>query len=508
MHLPNQLPASPTILVRLRSLLLALVLMGIGAGLCYGTLRSTGGLFHPEPSPSDRAKSTSEPEPPAVVKMPPERWASAGIRLAKPGYSPFHQAVWRSGRLALDEARIAHIAPPIEGLVREVKVRLGQDVKAGDVLAIVDSREVGQAKLDLVKTRLATTFARAQHTWTQGTSRTALEMVKAMISGARIADIEKQFRDRPIGDLRQQLMTAYSRRLQTRSHYDAVKQADAQGALPSATVVRLRADYEAAEAAFGALSEEVGFQAGQQIRSSEQKLREAETAEALSKAGLMMLGFSAKEVEDMNPLTEGARVSHYPVRAPFSGTVIEQHAVLSERVGPQHQMFQLADLSRLWLKADVPQSDLSLVKDLAGGAVTFRMSEDNRPSSGSAESLRAEVFYVGDIVDKDTRTLPLTASVANPRRQLKAGAFVEVELQQTSEPALQVPEVAIQRQGTQTFVFVHLGGEEFRRVDVKLGRTSGGIAEIVEGLEQNQQVVVAGGFILKSEMLKDLMAGD
>jgi multidrug efflux pump subunit AcrA (membrane-fusion protein) len=67
---------------------------------------------------------------------------------------------------------------------------------------------------------------------------------------------------------------------------------------------------------------------------------------------------------------------------------------------------------------------------------------------------------------------------------------------------------AIQRQGTQPFVFVHRGKGEFRRVDVKLGRTSGGTVEVVEGLGQGQPVVVAGGFILKSELLKDQMAGE
>jgi cobalt-zinc-cadmium efflux system membrane fusion protein len=480
----------------------AALLMGIGAAICYGVLRWAGGTS-PIATGARVADSPADaPDENAMVKMPGSKWAAAGIRLEPAGYIPFSESVWRSGRLAINETRLAHISPMAEGVVREVKVRLGQDVKAGDVLAVIDSREVGQAKLDLVKARLASSYARAQHSWTQAANQAAVEMVQAMASGTKVSEIEKQFENRPIGDLRQQLMTAYSHRLQTRAHYESVSQTDVQGAIPMATVIRSRADYEAAEAAYRAVCEEVSFQAGQQTRASEQKLREAQTAESLSKASLMILGFSDKEVEAMDPLAEGEKVSLYPVRAPFDSTVIELHAVLAERVGPQHQMFQLADLSSLCLRAEVPQTDLSLVQGLVGRKVRFRVT------AGGGATLEGDVFYTGDVVDQDTRTVPLIASVPNPDRKLKPGTFVEVEFVQTGSAAVQVPAEAIQRQGEQTFVFVHAGGDEFRRVDVKLGRASGAVAEVVEGLERGESVVVSGGFVLKSEMFKDQMVGD
>jgi RND family efflux transporter MFP subunit len=476
--------------------------MALGAAIGYGWRTWTGP--HPPVTEVDGGsdRPTDAPGGPAVVKMPESRWAAAGIRIQPAAYTPLAERAWRSGHLAINETRLAHVSPMAEGVVREVKVRLGQDVKAGEVLAVIDSREVGQAKLDLVKARLASSYARVQHGWTQDASRAAVEMVQAMAAGAEVAAIEKEFKDRPIGELRQQLMTAYSRRLQTRSQYDAVSQADRQGAVSWATVVRHRADYEAAEAAYRALCEEVSFQAGQQVRASEQKLREAQTAESLGKANLMMLGFSPEEVEAMDPIAEGAKVSLYPVRAPFDATVIDQHAVLGEQVGPQHQLFQLADLATLWLRAEVPPRDLYLVQNLAGGKVRFRVP------AVAAPDLEGDVFYTGDVVDRDTRTVTLTALVPNPGRKLKPGMFVDVEFVQTGAATVLVPLAAVQRQGTQTFVFVHAGGDEFHRVDVKLGRISGAVAEVVEGLDQGQPVVVAGGFVLKSELLKDQMAGE
>ncbi|MFO0925431.1 MAG: efflux RND transporter periplasmic adaptor subunit [Gemmataceae bacterium] len=478
----------------------ALTTLLVGGALCYFYLFFTGQIATRLTTEKKDTENTHEDH--TVVDFPEAKWSAAGIRLEPATSGLFSERAWRSGRLALDETRIAHLSPMVEGIVREVNVRLGQDVQAGEVLAVLDCREVGQAKLDLVKMRLAAEHTRAGHAWTETVSRNAGELVEAMTRDSSMAQLEKQFKDRSIGDLREKLMTAYSRRLQAKAHYASVDQADGRGSIPQATFIRMKADYEAAEAAYRAICEEVKFQTGQQVRASTQKLREAETSEALSKTQLLMLGYSRQEVAAMDPIAEGPRVSLYPLRAPFAGTVIEQHAVLSERVGPQMQMFQIADLSSLWLQADVFEKDLPLVEKLRGGKVRFRTADR---ADAVAE---AEVFYTGDVVDKTTRAVTLTARVPNRGRALKAGMFVEVELVREGSAVVQVPSAAIQRLGTQPFVFVHEKGERFRRADVTVGRSSGQMTEVLDGLKAGQSVVVTGGFILKSELLRDQLAGD
>lgn len=472
----------------------------VGGALCYFYLFFTGHISTRVAPEKKDTENTHEEH--TFVDFPEAKWSSAGIRLEPAGSGLFSERGWRSGRLALDETRIAHLSPMVEGIVREVHAWLGQDVQAGEVLAILDCREVGQAKLDLVKTRLAAEYARAGHEWTETVSRNARELVEAMARDLPMVQLEKQFKDRSIGDLREKLMTAYSRRLQAKAHFDSVNQADGRGSIPQATFIRMKADYEAAEAAYRAICEEVKFQTGQQVRVSAQKLREADTAEALSKTQLMMLGYSRPEVEAMDPIAEGPKVSLYPLRAPFAGTVIEQHAVRSERVGPQLQMFQIADLSTLWLQADVFEKDLPLVQQLRGSKVRFRTADR---ADAVAEAM---VFYTGDVVDKATRAVTLTARVANRDRRLKAGMFVEVELVREGSEVVQVPSAAVQRLGTQPFVFVHEKGDRFRRIDITVGRSSGQLTEVVDGLKAGQPVVVSGGFILKSELLRDQLAGD
>ena len=96
---------------------------------------------------------------------------------------------------------------------------------------------------------------------------------------------------------------------------------------------------------------------------------------------------------------------------------------------------------------------------------------------------------------------------SNPRRHHKPGMFVEVELSEAKLPnVLQIPATAIQNTEGESFVFVYAGDNRFKRRNVQLGGSSDGNVEILRGLQQDEKVVVTGGFSLKSELLKELMS--
>lgn len=476
-----------------------LVVFLVGSGGLYWMVFH-GPLARKTNPETQQEKEETTPE--NMVRFDPDRWQVSGIELGKIEKKPFVQRVWRTARLGVDETKIAHLSPVVEGLLREVRVRLGQRVEATQALAVMDCREVGQAKLELVKVKMALEFAQSQYDRTQQSTRNALAMVEAMLANTPIVDIENQFRDRPIGDLRQQLMTAYSRRLQAKSQYDSLVRPESRGAVSEATIVKVRSEYETTESAYRALCEETKNQGKLQILASEQKLREAQNAHALARVQLMMFGYQPDEVDKMDPLREGSAVSLFPIRAPFSGTIIEQHAVIAERVNPNHQLFQLADLNRLWLQANLYEGDLPFVNGLVGKKVRFRTTVPGSPQG------EAEVFSVGGAIDPTTRTLPIIASVDNSAGQFKAGMFAEMELTQLSGETIVLPLEAIQRDGREAFVFLQEGKDLFRKTPVTLGRESEGMQEILGGIENGTTVVLKGGFILKSEMLKELIAGE
>lgn len=141
-------------------LVYGLVATGVGAAAMYVTAQafsSSGSHAVASGGSRDLGGSESGEEQPAVgesnlVELPRQKWAIAGLRVqpVKPGL--LEQNLWVTGKLTVNEDRLAHIYSLVEGLIHTVDVRFGQDVKQGDVLAVVDSKEVGSAKLNLYAT--------------------------------------------------------------------------------------------------------------------------------------------------------------------------------------------------------------------------------------------------------------------------------------------------------------------------------------------------------------------
>ena len=198
---------------------------------------------------------------------------------------------------------------------------------------------------------------------------------------------------------------------------------------------------------------------------------------------------------------QGEALAHCPIHAPVDGTVISKDVALLEQVGPTNQSLGVADMATVWLTADVYEEHLRLLKQVANQAVTFRSE------AWPDRVFEARIFYTGDIVDSETRTISLRAVADNTDRMLKPGMFVTVELPAKAQATvLQVPLTAIQEHEGKSFVFVHGSGDTFERRDVKLGRRNPKVVEVLDGINAGDEIVVSGGFALKSQMLAALLA--
>ncbi|WP_168218800.1 efflux RND transporter periplasmic adaptor subunit [Limnoglobus roseus] len=474
----------------------------LAAGLVGGLAlaHQFGDVFAPASSSAKPTDAKSEP-PSDLVTLSPEKQSAAGIETAAVAAEPLAGRVWRTGRVTLDEERVAHVSPPTEGVVRDAPARLGQTVAAGDVLAVLESREFSQAKVELLKARIALAAERELAARTKTTMANAGELLDLLAADATPAAIDKALKDKPIGDWRSQLLSAYTKRNHLKA--EGAAKNTSPGVISEMAVRKTAAELEAAESAYTALVEEFRFQAKNQVRLAELKLKDAETAFDVARVRLLLFGLTPDAVDRLDPVAEGATASHLTIKAPFAGTVIEKHAVLSERVGPQSQLFVLADLSNVWVQADVFEPDLHLARDAAGKSIAFR------PSLDAGTERTAKVLHAGDVLDKASRALTLTAVAPNADHALKPGMFVEVGIDSGDHtPVVQVPAAAVLRHENKPFVFVQQSADTFRRVAVTPGRTSGDRVEIVEGLKAGDRVVVRGGFTLKSELLKDLMVGE
>jgi cobalt-zinc-cadmium efflux system membrane fusion protein len=405
-----------------------------------------------------------------------------------------------TGRLELNASRVAHVSSLVEGVIREVPVELGQTVKKGDILAFIDSREVGVAKLQLVKDKLQLASAKRACEWHTTIHKNTCDLLDALREGQALDEVETAFRDRPVGAYREQLVSAMARLNRTSADFKRVRELGADSIIPEKEVIRARAEHEAATATYGALKEQIRFEARQRALDAQQELQATEAAVAISRSHLLILGYDETDIDSMDPIAEAERVAYYPIRSPIDGTIIAKNAPLSQHVDDETELIEIADLSTVWLRADIFEKDLGAIRGLQGKTVTFETS------SYPGQQFTAETFSTGDIVDDETRAARLLATASNSDRLLKPGMFVEIELTPRKDAdVLQLPAAALQRHAGATFVFIADGSDGFERRDVELGRSTSQLVEINAGLREGERAVVNGGFALKSEMLSELM---
>lgn len=218
---------------------------------------------------------------------------------------------------------------------------------------------------------------------------------------------------------------------------------------------------------------------------------DAERARAASRAAedkLRLLGVAPSGVESRE--TRAA----YPMIAPFAGTVIERKAVTGELAQPDQALFVVADLATVWLEADVFEKDLA---KLAIGAEA-RISVAAYPDA----AFTGKLTYLGDTMDKATRTAKARIAAPNPDGRLKPGMFASVTLRSSiTSQALVVPEQAVLLfQGHPALFVASNGGFAPRAVET--GPAIGGRVSIKAGLAPGERVAVAGGYELKARLLK------
>jgi cobalt-zinc-cadmium efflux system membrane fusion protein len=184
----------------------------------------------------------------------------------------------------------------------------------------------------------------------------------------------------------------------------------------------------------------------------------------------------------------------FALRSPIAGRVVDRKINPGLVVKEDEELFTVADTSALWCFVQIPEKDLPLVNGGSQATITV--------SSLSQEEFPGRVDYLADMVDKATRTVRARVRVDNPDNRLKAGMFANIAVRVGQRTVLSIPETAVLAANGDLFVFVEMAPCTYRKHLIKAGAKGGGRMEVLEGLEADEQVVVQGGFALKSELEK------
>jgi len=187
--------------------------------------------------------------------------------------------------------------------------------------------------------------------------------------------------------------------------------------------------------------------------------------------------------------------------APVSGIVLEKKAVQGMRFMPGEMLYQIADLSSVWIVAEVAEQDIGAVK--AGSVAQVNIS------AYPDKHFEGKIDFVYPTLNSATRTVPIRLEMANPQGLLKPAMFAQVEVPVTGKgKVITVPTSAVIDSGTRQIVLVQLAEGRFEPREVRLGSRSDNYVEVLDGVAAGEQVVVAANFLIDAESnLKAALGG-
>jgi Cu(I)/Ag(I) efflux system membrane fusion protein/cobalt-zinc-cadmium efflux system membrane fusion protein len=195
----------------------------------------------------------------------------------------------------------------------------------------------------------------------------------------------------------------------------------------------------------------------------------------------------------------GTPIADLVVDSPVSGYLTERDVLPNLYVEPGTRLYTIADLSRVWVYAQISQNDIGELKP--GDAAQIAVDAyPTRSFAGRIESILPQV-------DLATRTTRARLEIANPGVRLKPGMFVNVNLKSNLGKQLVLPASAVVQAGTRQVVFLVRGGGRFEPKEVVLGPRVGDQFVVLQGLQAGQQIVISSNFLLDSESQLQAAAG-
>lgn len=203
---------------------------------------------------------------------------------------------------------------------------------------------------------------------------------------------------------------------------------------------------------------------------------------------LGVLGMSPADIDAIERTGEPKRL--FTVAAPRSGVVVNRGVTVGTSVDPSTTLLTIADLSRVWILAEVPEANIATVT--IGTRATLDFPASGRPP------FTARIDFIYPTLSERTRTLRVRLSAANGNGALRPGLYGTVAFESAGPAVLTVPRDAVVDTGVQQHVFVATG-DRYEPRTVTLGVQLADRVEIRTGLQEGEQVVAAGVFLLDSE---------
>lgn len=443
-----------------------------------------------------------------MVHLNEDQLSSLKLDQVKPRAGTLESVIELPGEVQWNTDKLVHVTPRVTGIVAQVEKTLGDEVVSGDRLCVLDSREIGDAKMEYLTDRSRFQVAKADFE----RATTVYENTKkllAILDGEPTPDEAlTKAHDLPVGENKNKLLTAYTRMGVDARNFERVQELFKAKISSEADLLEARGDYEVARAGYISTREEIAFDLELSFLRAQKDFQVARTEERNAERALHVLGLTNEQTKQIAEHGEviDEDISRTALFSPIDGIIVERHLTRGELVDTSTKLYTIADLSDVWVMGRVYERDIRFLQE--GQKAVVRL--DGFPS----EHFEGVIDYIGSELDPATRTIRARVVLPNPERRFRPGMFGTVTI--FAEPdassvaaadALVVPVSAVQRmkEGYAVFRFIERGRYEV--VPVRVLAQVRGYAQVVGEITPGDRLASGDTFVLKSQAQREAMGG-
>ena len=516
-------------------LLVGIIIGGIVEWTCGALHFSFGGLSEGERVVSRGAYAVAKAECEGhvheyAVQLTEDDIRRFGIEVGSAGPGEIDVRVRLPGQIAINTDRMVHIVPNAAGVVRQVLKNVGDTVRAGEVLAWLESAELGKAKVDYLTKLAEVGCCSIDLTRTQQIHDSTMKLLETLQSAPSLETLS-QISGAALDKNHTTLVSSYSELVLAKSAYLREKSLFEGKISSEKDYLAAENEFKKAEAKYAASRDSITFEVQRNLIDAQRDQQVRLIGLKGAERNLYILGLTAEDINDVRLLaqsqsstdaheevctdpnctecakhsaqdaqsvaaesnTENEKLAWYPLRAPFDATVIEKHITLGEKLSGDSSIFTVADLGTVWIDLSVYQKDLPFVKEgqyveIAAGPATPKVE--------------GKISYVGPVVGEKTQTAPARIVLDNTSGLLRPGTFVTADvLVEKIAAEVVVAKNILQDVDDKTSVFVQ-DEHGFEPRAVTLGSSDEDYVEITSGLRPGEKVVTKNSFRLKAELKK------
>ena len=428
----------------------------------------------------------------ARAEISPEVIKSLGIKTSKAGPAKIKIVQPLTGEVSLNEEKVVHIVPRLDGVVKKVIKDLGDQVENGELLAILESRELADVKISYLSNLKKLTLSLKDLEREKLIYKNTLTMLRLLEQHSNLEETERHLNNLVIGESRKLIIPAYSKFKLADSVYQREKQLHEKGISSKSEYLLALEDYKSAEAEYLALREKISYDGDWTIRQKQRTAEMDQLELQTANQKLQILGLSTAQIQLLES-QENPIFTQYELRSTLSGLVIKRHITTGEAIKKDDNIFVLADLSDVWINVAIPANNIKAVK------LGQKIRVVNKPMEIEETG---RLTYLSSIIDEKNRTVTGRVVIPNPKNLWRPGTFVDVELiiEERSLSIAIKPE-AIQSLRDLPVVFVKQGSY-FEGRPIELGVSDANWIEVLSGLSAGEEYAVKNSFTIKAEIEK------